>query len=43
MIEGEGEADPKWIMKGEMMDLVMEYKGLAVQVEHRSAAILLLL
>jgi hypothetical protein len=35
MIEGEGEADPKWIMKGEMMDLVMEYKGLAVQVEHR--------
>ena len=34
-IEGEGEASPQWVLKGEMMVNAQRYKALAVSLEHR--------
>ena len=35
MIGGEGEADPKWVVEGEMMVMAEKYHALAFQLEHR--------
>lgn len=34
-IGGEGEANPSWIVEGEMMVLAQKYKAMAVLLEHR--------